>query len=343
MNYFGSYRHLLQNAQATMLAAIEIYNKPRFDYRDECFSILLINAWELIFKALISKNRKSIYYPKKRSEPYRTLSCRDAFARAEKYFPKKLPLLPVRKNLELLTTYRDNSVHFYNCSGFGTIIYSLAQTSIVNFRDLMAEAFGVHIEEEITWNLMPLGLHCPVDPITYMSDGAARKTADSAPVNQFLSVLASALGEVEDQGADTGRLMTIFRVKLESVKKVEHADVVTGIKAVGDGGGVGPLVVEKRFDPNDPNWVRRLDILEEITELHGKRFTARTFDSVIWHHKIKDNFRFCWVSAEGVLTKYSRDVISFIRRLSGKQIEEAVAAYREYMRTRSRRAKKCAV
>jgi hypothetical protein len=85
MNYSGSYRHLLQNAQAAMLAAIEIYNKPRFAYRDECFSILLLNAWELILKALISKNRKSIYYPKKRTEAYKTLSCRDAFASVEKY------------------------------------------------------------------------------------------------------------------------------------------------------------------------------------------------------------------------------------------------------------------
>ena len=36
MNYRGSYRHLLRNAKAAMLAAIEIYNKPRFDYREEC-------------------------------------------------------------------------------------------------------------------------------------------------------------------------------------------------------------------------------------------------------------------------------------------------------------------
>ena len=74
MNYFGSYRNLLQNAQAAMLAAIEIYNKPRFQYRDECFSILLINAWELILKALLSKNRKSIYYKKRRGEAYKTFT-----------------------------------------------------------------------------------------------------------------------------------------------------------------------------------------------------------------------------------------------------------------------------
>jgi hypothetical protein len=339
MNYFGSYRNLLQNAQAAMLAAIEIYNKPRFEYRDECFSILLINAWELILKALLSKHRKSIYYQKRRGEAYKTLSWQDAFARVEKFGLMNLPVLPVRRNLEMLNTYRNNAVHFYNAKNFGTIIYSLAQTSIVNFRDLMAEAFGVHIEEEITWSLMPLGLHCPVDPITYMGDDFLRKTAASAPVNQFLTELASALKEVESQGSDTGRLMTVFRVKLESVKKVEHADVVAGVQARSGGQGNGPLVIEKRFDPNDPNWVRRKKILEDISELHGRQFTSHTFEAVIWHNKIKENPRLCWISEEGVLTKYSREVIAIIRRFSKKQVDDAISTYNEHMRERSRRKK----
>jgi len=339
MNYFGSYRNLLQNAQAAMLAAIEIYNKPRFQYRDECFSILLINAWELILKALLSKNRKSIYYKKRRGEAYKTLTWQDAFSRAEQFFPKNLPAFPVRRNLELLNTYRNNAVHFYNAKNFGVIIYSLAQTSIVNFRDLLAETFGVHIEDEITWSLMPLGLHCPVDLITYMSDGSSRKTAASAPVNQFLTELASALKEVESQGSDTGRLMTVFRVKLESVKKVGHADVVVGVQASSGDQGSGPLVIQKRFDPNDPNWVRRKEILEEITELHGQPFTSYIFEAVIWHNKIKENSRLCWRSEEGVLTKYSREVIAIIRRLSKKQVDQAISAYKEHMRARSRRKK----
>ncbi|BAW80716.1 hypothetical protein TAO_1346 [Candidatus Nitrosoglobus terrae] len=34
-----------------MLSAIEIYNKPDFKYREEIFSIIAINAWELLLKA----------------------------------------------------------------------------------------------------------------------------------------------------------------------------------------------------------------------------------------------------------------------------------------------------
>jgi len=73
MNYHGSYRHLLGNAKAAILAAIEIYNKPQFLYRDECFAILLLNAWELLLKAVLSRKGKSVFYPKDRKKPYRTL------------------------------------------------------------------------------------------------------------------------------------------------------------------------------------------------------------------------------------------------------------------------------
>ena len=95
-----------------MMAAVEIYNKPIFQYRDECTVILLLNAWELLLKALLSKNKKSVFYPKKRNRPYRTLSWRDALSRGEAYFPATIPRLPVRRNLELLGIYRDNAVHF---------------------------------------------------------------------------------------------------------------------------------------------------------------------------------------------------------------------------------------
>jgi hypothetical protein len=106
MNYRGSSRHLLRNAKSALLAAIEIYNKPGFSYRDECFVILLLNAWELILKALISKNGKSIYYRKKRGEPYKTLSVDDAFTMAEKFFPKAVQSVTIRNNRSAASSQR---------------------------------------------------------------------------------------------------------------------------------------------------------------------------------------------------------------------------------------------
>ena len=46
---------LVDKSIEACLAAIEIYNKPNFTYREEVFSILMLNAWELLLKARVMK------------------------------------------------------------------------------------------------------------------------------------------------------------------------------------------------------------------------------------------------------------------------------------------------
>lgn len=334
MNYRGSYRHLLKNSKAAMLAAIEIYNKPRFDYRDECFVILLLNAWELVLKALLSKNKQSVFYPKKRKQPYRTLSLADALTAAEKYLPSGIPALPVRRNLELLSTYRDNAVHFYNAEGFGSLIYALAQTSIVNFRDLLETSFRMDLGTEITWQLLPLGLRAPVDPIAYIAEKKAGGKGSSAAVRQFIAELAAATTEVEGSGADTGRLLTVFTVSLQSTKKIEKADVVVGV--VKGGTTEGPLVIVKAVDPNISHPLRQKEVLEKIGTLHGKKFSSHVFQALSWRNGWKDDPRLCWRAKEGVLTKYSNDLLPLLNQVSAAELETALKAYREHNRKKGK-------
>lgn len=328
MNYRGSYRHLLRNSESAMLAAIEIYNKPRLEYRDECFVILLLNAWELLLKAILSKNKQSVFYPKKRKQPYRTLSLTDAFGKAEKYFPTSIARLPVRRNLELLSTYRDNAVHFYNTTGFGSLIYALAQTSILNFRDVVKAMFGSDLAAQITWQLLPLGLNPPVDPITYIaSKGASAKKKASSAVEQFIAELASATNEVEGAGADTGRLLTIFQVSLQSTKKIAKADVTVGVQ--GSGATDGPLAIVKAVDPNVSHPLRQMDILEKVGALHGRKFTSYLFQALSAKNGWKENPSLCWRASEGVLTRYSNDLVQRIKQTTPAELDAALKSYRE--------------
>lgn len=56
---------LVDKSIAAMIAAIEIYNKPDFKYREETFSVLNVNSWELLIKVywlkLNSNKVKSLY------------------------------------------------------------------------------------------------------------------------------------------------------------------------------------------------------------------------------------------------------------------------------------------
>ena len=316
-----------------MMAAVEIYNKPIFQYRDECTVILLLNAWELLLKALLSKNKKSVFYPKKRNRPYRTLSWRDALSRGEAYFPATIPRLPVRRNLELLGIYRDNAVHFYNAEDFGLLLYALSQTSIINFRDLLLDAFRIRLEEAINLQLLPIGIRPPIDIVSYIS--GKPNTKMTTPVRQFLSVLAKGTEEIKDAGEDTGRLLTVFDVKLESIKKIGEADVVVAVEkgTTHD----GPLAIVRTQDPNKSHPLRQTEVLERIGTLHGKSFTSRTFQAVVWKYNIKKRPQYCWRATEGVLTRYANDTVSFIKRLSATEVETSLIEYREFCRSRSKK------
>ena len=56
---------LIEKSVACAVSAIAVHNKPDFKYREETFSILMINSWELILKAKLIKaannNIKVIY------------------------------------------------------------------------------------------------------------------------------------------------------------------------------------------------------------------------------------------------------------------------------------------
>lgn len=328
MNYSGSYKKFLANSKAAIVAAIEIYNKPVFNYRDECAVILLINAWELALKAVISKHGKSVYYPKKRNQPYRTLSWHDAFSRASQHAATHLSL-PVRRNLELLSNYRNNTVHFYNEKDFGVVLHSLAQASILNYRDLIEAVFGVDVALELDWKVMPIGVRAPIDAIAYIS-GESKKAKNIAPsaVRQFLSELAHSVAEVEESSADASRLLTVHNVKLESVKKVVDADVVVGLGQHQE----GPLAIIRPQDPNKTHPLRQKDIVERIEKIHGQRFTQYTFQAVAWKYKLKKDKRYCWEATEGVLVRYSNDVIHFVQSLSEADVKHALADYRDHIR-----------
>ena len=335
MNYRGSYKKLLGNAIAAMKAAIEIYNKPVFKYRDECTVILIMNAWELLLKALVSKNKNSIYYPKKRGHPYRTLSWKDALSKGVAFFPKTIPTLPIQRNLALIDDYRNNAVHFYNAKDLGLVLYALVQTSILNFRDLLRDAFSIDLAGQLNWQLLPIGITPPIDLVSYLS----KRSRDRQPaaVAEFLSELAQSVEDLEAANEDTDRLLTVFRVKLESVKKTGDSDAVVGIAADDQHDGV--VTVTRIQDPNTSHPLRQKELVARIGRLHERKFTSYTFQAIVWKFGLRDEPRYCWKATEGVLTRYSHETVTFIRQLTPIQLDDAIADYKEYCRNRNQRRK----
>jgi hypothetical protein len=331
MNLKGSYRALCSNSKAAMLSAIEIYNKPQIAYRDECFVILVVNAWELLLKAILSKNQERIFYPKERQKNYRTFTIQDALNQVKKYIPPAIQYEPIAKNLMMIVNYRNDAIHFYNQTGFGIIIYGLAQTSIINFRDLMLSIFKIDISNEMSVNLLPLAFGIKPDPIEFLQKSNINPPKNKT-VARFLKEIAEVTSQLEANTLDTGRFLTVFQVKMQSVKKVSSADIVIPIASAVNGDK--DTVVERPIDPNICTPLPRRKIKEDIGDvIEGMKFSNFVFEAIVWKY-IKPKRYLWWQSDVGRTKQYSNEVPSIIRKLSREEILSAIDEFKKYGRER---------
>lgn len=164
-------QHLLEKSVHAALSAIEIYNKPDFKYREESFSILMVNAWELLLKARIlqlNKNRlESIYIVdpnKKRKDgtpfkkpKYKTSRSGNILTIDVTNAMKQL-VLPDRLqvNVGLLIEIRDNAIHFMNDSKlFEKKVLEIGTASLKSYVN-MANTWFDHDLSQYNFYLMPI-------------------------------------------------------------------------------------------------------------------------------------------------------------------------------------------
>ncbi len=167
-------KELLSRSVAAMVSAIKIYNKPDFLYREETFSILAINSWELLLKSKWIKensgkvNSLYIYEPatrkngsKSKRKIVKLTRSGNPFTHSLDYLAKKLTEMKllngvVWKNIQALSEVRDSSVHFYNHSGkFSLTIQEVGTATLKNCVALIKDWFGENLSD-YNFYLMPL-------------------------------------------------------------------------------------------------------------------------------------------------------------------------------------------
>jgi hypothetical protein len=312
-----------------MLSGIEIYNKPRIDYRNECFVILLLNAWELLFKAICSKNKVRIFEPKKRDQPYKTLNLWDSFEAAKDYFPSNISTRAVAENIGRLVDYRNNAVHFYNETGLEIVIYGLSQTSIVNYRDIVLNIFGKDISSETNIALLPLSFATPPDPIKFLGSS----TSHTAPISEFLNIISETTEELEKEGIDTGRFLTVFEVNLQSTKKISSADIVAGVNNSSDS---GVLLVSKKVDPNKSHPLSQKRLVDRVgSEVSGAVFNSRSVQALLWKFELRGKEQFCWNNENTNTYQYSHELVAWCKKQSAETINQARSDYSKFLSERA--------
>lgn len=175
------YLTLVEKSLNASLAAIEIYNKPDFKYREDAFCVLMQNAWELLLKARILKENNGdlrsieVWEPKlkkdgtksKRKQPKVngsgnpfTFGFQKAANVVAGYQTDKIDERCLA-NLMLLTEIRDNSIHFVNNdTGLSLRIQEVGTAALRNFMIAVQSWFDVNLDR-YNFYLMPIAFHAP--------------------------------------------------------------------------------------------------------------------------------------------------------------------------------------
>ena len=169
-------RQILDKSIDAIIAAIEVYNKPSFSYREEAFSILAVNAWELLLKARILQldgNRIStiieyerrkkadgklsdkLYRKKNRAGNHSSIGLFKAYSKLVNEYGDSIESI-VLKNLEIITEIRDNAIHFLNKDfELKKKVHEIGTANLKNYLHLVRQWFGVDLSQYQLF-LMPI-------------------------------------------------------------------------------------------------------------------------------------------------------------------------------------------
>lgn len=140
---------LIDKSIEAFIMGLEIYNKPTIKYRVEGFSFFICNAWELMLKAQLIKERgeSSIYY---KDSYNRTISLENCL---KNIFTNKKD--PLRINLETIIELRNTSTHFIT-EDYEKVYAPLFQASVKNFCDKLLDFHKIDITDRIAQDFLTL-------------------------------------------------------------------------------------------------------------------------------------------------------------------------------------------
>ncbi len=210
-----------KKAEAALLAAIELYNKPDFRYREEAFAVLALNAWELMLKAkLLAETGNNAdclrvyehrqtkrgalstkrYVRRNRTGNVQTLGLGQVIVELEN--KKGIKLSPsIKANLDGLTEIRDNAVHSINASPrLSKQVLEIGTACVKNFIELAKAWFRLDLSNYNLY-LMPIGF--------VGAPGTAAAISTTPDEERLIRYLATLVKEsIGDAGTD-------FHVALE--------------------------------------------------------------------------------------------------------------------------------
>ena len=225
----------VDKAEAALVSAIEVYNKPLFRYREETFALLAINAWELLLKARslkeggndpkvirvyearrtkAGKTSKKLYLRRNRAGSPMTVSVAACVTALDKASATRLNQ-EIKSNLDALIAVRDGAAHYIHASPvLAKQVLEVSTATVKNFILLSKAWFDRDFSSSLSLML----------PLSFISGG---KDVDSVVVTRGESHLIKYLQGLAGPEPDAG---SPYAVAVRVQVKLERSKLATASK-----------------------------------------------------------------------------------------------------------------
>lgn len=294
---------LLNASIDAYVLSLETINRLSVKYRVESFAFLICNAWELILKAKILDDlgdRRSIFYPKKRGEPVRSLALRDC---VKKVFPNEKD--PTRRNIERVADLRDEGVHLV-ISIVPRDVMGIFQACVLNYHTCLVNWFGVSLSDRVPVGMMTLVYDLSPDECDLSSRVLRRRLGSDAA-----KYLMSFQGEIRQEFDDLGKPAE-FAIAIGyhlAVVKDENRGEIT---MYAGGSGQPTAIVEVPRDPCRTHPYRQKEVIE-LLDKQGIRINSHDVQCVLRVHKVRSRQDFYYRgSISGSFSQYSSAFVEWL-------------------------------
>jgi len=220
-----------------------------------------------LLKSKLLKEKRKIFYPKKRNQPRRSLSLEDCLNRVF-----TTPDDPVRLNILEIKQLRDNATHLI-IPFIPADVIALFQAGVINYAKKLNEWLSIDISKRVPLGMMALVFDIDPSLHTFESVVIKRKLPNET-VRWWKHFQDSVKAKV--QAIPTGReaFYIPINLNLALVKNPKKADIVLG---AGQGGG-DALILEVPKNPDHTHPHRLKEVVRHVNQKLNNRKTINFYD-----------------------------------------------------------------
>lgn len=298
---------MLEKSQESFLLAIEVYNKPTIKYRVEGFCFFICNAWEMLFKAYLLKNKIDIYYKTNKSNQNRTISITDAM---RKILTNEKD--PLRKNLEVVIGIRNMASHLV-IPEYATLLNDVFMACTKNYTIKLKQYFNISIDEKMQSDYLTMFIPREVSKIDIEGKYGKEVFKKYIDTKTFLS--HSFAENANDKNVVNESFALSYELSFKTVSDINAADFTMAKVAPGKS-QIGVIKVQEPIDPNKTHPLTCRQVIEDVNkELALKRITFTPISD-----KAKTSFTASTFNSLNKILKFKEDAVFTYKHRVGKNV-----------------------